>query len=209
MATLYTTAVSANGRKVLALSEHLALDLEVRTVDVYGGEGQSAWYKKLNPWGKVPTLVDGEFILWESNAILVYLSECFADSALFAWDPRKRADILRWLFWETSHWQPTLVRVLAPRVSEILFPAAAPHTTSPAWEDTELVALLVVLDSVLQSSAFVCGPDLTVADFSIAGMTTYFTATKFPEHHYPGIAAWMQRMGTLPAWVNTAVAPWK
>ena len=57
MPTLYTTAVSANGRKALAVARHLSVDIEVRSVNVYRGEGQADWYLRVNPRGKVPTLV--------------------------------------------------------------------------------------------------------------------------------------------------------
>ncbi|MCC6521341.1 MAG: glutathione S-transferase family protein [Polyangiaceae bacterium] len=206
--TLYTTAVSANGRKALALARHLGLDLRVETVHVYRGEGQAAAYRTLNPWGKVPTLVDGDFVLWESNAILVYLSEHLGGGALSPPDARGRADLLRWMFWESAHWQPTLSRVLAPRVAQLLFPSPDAAPTPVPWDDRELGALLAVLGAALEAGGYVCGPELSLADFSLAGMTTYFAATGFPGQEHPAIAAWLGRMSAVPAWASTAVAPW-
>ena len=72
---LYTTALSANGRKVLALVEHLGLDAEIRETNVYAGAGQTESYLAINPQGKIPTLVEGDFRLSESNAILQYLAD--------------------------------------------------------------------------------------------------------------------------------------
>jgi len=209
MATLYTTAVSANGRKALAVVKHLSLDVDIECVNVYRGEGSAASYRALNPWGKVPTLVDGDFVLWESNAILVYLAETYADYALSDRDPRVRANILRWMFWESSHWQPTLARVLAPRVAQILFPSPGIAPVPVSWDDAELGALLRVLSAVLESNRFVCGPAVSLADFSIAGMTPYFRATGFPDREYPSIAAWLRRTNELPAWRATEVEPWQ
>jgi len=209
MATLYTTAVSANGRKALALAKQLALDVEVVSVNVYRGEGSAAAYRALNPWGKVPTLVDGELVLWESNAILVYLSEACADFALSVRSHKGRANILRWMFWEASHWQPMLTRVLAPRVAQILFPETGVAPARVVWDDPQLERMLRVLDAVFERDPFVCGPQLSIADFSIAGMTTYFRATGFPEGDYPMIAAWLGRMNQLPGWLATEVEPWQ
>jgi glutathione S-transferase len=207
--TLYTTAISANGRKVLAVAKHLSLDIEVQTVNVYQGDCQSDWYRELNPWGKVPTLVDGDFVLWESNAILVYLSEAFGDFALSARAHRARSDILRWLFWEASEWQPTLTRVLAPRVAQLLFPTPGAAAAPVSWDDGYLRALMRVLEAAVDADGFVCGRDLSIADFALAGMSTYFPATGFPSEQHPSLAAWMQRMDELPAWASTAVEPWR
>ena len=89
MFTLYTTPLSANGRKVLAVSHHLGLTPEIRLVNVYRGEGRSAKYLAINPSGKIPTLVDGEFTLYESNAILQYLSEAHGEYRLWSREPRQ------------------------------------------------------------------------------------------------------------------------
>jgi glutathione S-transferase len=62
--TLYTTPLSANGRKVLAVSHHLGLEPEIKLVNVYKGEGRTAEYLSINPSGKIPTLVDGDLVLW-------------------------------------------------------------------------------------------------------------------------------------------------
>lgn len=89
MLTLYTTPLSANGRKVLAVSHHLGLDPTVELIDVYKGEGRRPAYLALNPWGKIPTLVDDDFTLWESNAILQYLSEAYGDFKLSSRAPQR------------------------------------------------------------------------------------------------------------------------
>ena len=75
MLTLYTTPLSANGRKMLALSRELGLRPQIRRVDVYRGEGRTPEYLAINPSGKIPTLVDGDLTLCESDAIGLYLCE--------------------------------------------------------------------------------------------------------------------------------------
>src|SRR6187551_3020266 len=176
MLTLYTTPISANGRKVLALVQHLALPVRLTTVNVYQGEGQTPTFRAINPSGKVPALVDGDFVLTESNAILAYLSECYGDFSLSSRSHARRADILRWMFWESSHWQPVLTRFLAPRVRQILFPTESTLRAETEWQHAELVTLLSQLEAALAERPFLCG-EMSIADFSIAGMTTYFQAT--------------------------------
>src|SRR5262249_16869028 len=133
---LYTTPLSANGRKVLAVSHHLGLDPEVTLVNVYKGEGRAANYLAINPWGKVPTLVAGELTLWESNAILQSLSDAGGDFKLWSCDPKGRADISRWLFWESSHWQPAFIQTpnLAAFVGKALgLPVATGAVGDVGW----------------------------------------------------------------------------
>ncbi len=72
-------------------------------MNVYRGEGRAPEFLAKNPWGKVPTLVDGDFVLWESNAILLYASEAHGEDRLWSREPRERADISRWVFWESAH----------------------------------------------------------------------------------------------------------
>jgi glutathione S-transferase len=131
---LHTTALSANGRKVLALCHQLGLTPRIHEVNVYRGDGQRPEYLALNPLGKIPTLVDARVILWESNAILQYVCEAYGDFRLFSRQPAARADIARWLFWESAHWQPALTTVLAPLVAHRLLPGVAPAPAEePDW----------------------------------------------------------------------------
>jgi glutathione S-transferase len=95
-------------RKVLAVSRELELQPDIRLVNVYRGEGRTAEYLAINPTGKIPTLVDGDLTLYQSNAILQYLCEAHGDFRLWSRDPKARARIARWLYWETAHWQPAL-----------------------------------------------------------------------------------------------------
>ena len=86
MLKIYATPLSANGRKVLAVSRHLGLNADIHEVNVYRGEGRTPQYLAINPSGKIPTLIDGEFVLTESNAILLYLAEAHGANRLWSRD---------------------------------------------------------------------------------------------------------------------------
>ena len=208
MVTLYTTPLSANGRKALAVSLHLGLDPKVMLVNVYKGEGRATDYLAVNPQGKVPSLVDGSLMLWESNAILMYLAEAYGDHRLWSTDPKRRADLARWLFWESAHWQPTLTEVLRPVVAQKLGLAPASPKARADWSDPRFTSLAELLDMQLADRPFIGGVELTIADFSLAGMMTYARACDFPFDKYPNIAKWYARIEALPAWQKTAAAPW-
>ncbi|MEM9188777.1 MAG: glutathione S-transferase family protein [Myxococcota bacterium] len=207
MLTLYTTAKSANGRKPLAVLRHLGLNVEVREVDVYRGEGQRPEYLSIQPQGKVPALVDGNLILWESNAIVQYLAEAYGDYRLTSRDPARRADIARWLFWEAALWQPAWIPVLAPSVAEVLGLAPRP-ADEPAWDDPNLERQLVLAEAQLADQPHFVGGELTLADFGVAGMLTYAQAVGFPFQRYPNLSRFYEGMEALDAWQSTRVPPW-
>jgi glutathione S-transferase len=209
MSTLYSTTLSANGRKVLAVSRHLQLNPEIHVVNVYRGEGQTPEYLAINPMGKIPTLVEGNFILIESNAILQYISEAHGDYQLFSRNPKERATIASWQFWEAAHWQPALTPVLAPFVGHKLLPEVVPKPSeAPDWNNEHLQPLLARLDAHLRHHNYLAGNRLTIADFSVGGMMTYFHAGGFPFDAYPDLSAWYARLENLDAWRETEDALW-
>lgn len=209
MPTLFATPLSANARKPLAVADHLGLQIEVREVNVYAGEGRTPEFLSVNPSGKVPVLTEGDFVLTESNAILEYLCECAEDSALWSSDVRERAAISSWLFWEAAHWQPALTGILAPHVSHALLPDVVPAPPAPPeWDAPELAPLLDRIEDVLADRAFLAADRLTLADFSVAGMVTYFRSASFPFDARPRFRDWILSIEALPAWQRSAASLW-
>lgn len=207
---IYTSLLSANGRKPVAVCRYLELEPDIEEIDVYAGEGESAHYLTINPLGKIPTLVDNDVALFESNAILQYIAERYGNYKLLSHNPAKRAKINQWMFWESSHWQPILTQILSGHVAATLFSSHQHNTIdAPNWQDVELTRHLQLLEKALMRSKFLCGDFVTLADFSVADMTTYFKATHFPFTRYPALAKWYQRMNELDCWRNTYASPWK
>jgi glutathione S-transferase len=99
---LYHFPTSPNCLKVCAVAYEIGIELELATVNIFKGESGSAAFRALNPNGLVPVLVDGDFVLWESNAILTYLASNYGSLALISTDARRPADIDRWLHWESA-----------------------------------------------------------------------------------------------------------
>src|SRR5262245_20883104 len=98
---LYGFPPSPNTWKVRAVAAHLGIPLELALVDLT--KPRTPDYLALNPTGRAPTLVDGDFILSESNAIIQYLAGRPA-STLWPDDARTRVDIMRWQCWQLAHW---------------------------------------------------------------------------------------------------------
>src|SRR3984893_7473354 len=100
---LYGFPPSPNTWQVRALAAHLGVPLELEFVDLSKGASRTAAFLALNPTGRTPVLVDGDFNLWESNAILQYIA-AKTKTPLWPDDVRSRADITRWQCWELAHW---------------------------------------------------------------------------------------------------------
>jgi glutathione S-transferase len=209
MLTLYTTPLSANGRKVLAVSRQLGLRADIRLVNVYRGEGRAPEYLAVNPLGKIPTLVDGDLTLYESNAILQYLAEAHGDFGLWSHNPKVRALISRWLFWECGHWQPVLTTILAASVGHRLLPDVVPRPALDVdWNAAELRPLLAVLNRALSETPFLAGDEITLADFAVAGMVTYFAVAGFPFEKHLAFRDWYARVEALDGWVASQDPMW-
>jgi glutathione S-transferase len=101
---LYLFPPSTRVLAIIALKNHLALDCEFEPIDLGRGDQLAPDYLALNPNAKMPTLKDGELVLWESNAILFYMAAKRPESGLWPSDLRDQADVLRWLAWESAHW---------------------------------------------------------------------------------------------------------
>lgn len=175
--------------------------------NVYQGDGETQEYLGINALGQIPTLVDHHFVLTESNAIMVYLSETYAECALYGTTPRKRAAINRWLFWESSQWQPHLSHILGSHVGHILLPKIFPvPSATPHWKSEPLIRQVSLLERHLSEREWLVDENITLADFSVAGMTTYFATTHFPFEQYPNITAWYKKMSETDAWSMTEQA---
>lgn len=194
---------------MLAVSRQLGLHVEIHDVNVYRGEGRALEYLAINPSGKIPTLVDGEFVLSESNAILLYLAEAHGSGRLWSGESKQRGRIAQWLFWESAHWQPALIAFLSELVGHRLLPERVPKPRAPPdWSSAVVQPVLKTLETGLGASAFLAGPTVTIADFAVAGMTTYFRAADFPFQGWPKIADWYARIESFDSWRMTESDLW-
>ena len=119
---LYAFPPSPNTWKVRAVAAHLGVPLELELVDLIKGGSHSPDYLAINPTGRTPTLVDGDFKLWESTAIMQYIASQKPNS-LWPNDARAQADIARWQSWQLAHFskegcEPLLFQRLVKQLLE-------------------------------------------------------------------------------------------
>src|ERR1700751_1943163 len=104
MMRLYLFPPSTRVLAIVALKNHRSLECEFNPIDLGRDDQLTPEYVALNPNKKMPTLTDGEFVLWESNAILFYMAAKCPDGGLWPSDTKGQADVLRWLAWQSAHW---------------------------------------------------------------------------------------------------------
>jgi len=185
---LYTFTITPNNRKVEAFVRHFDLPVEIHHVSFKDRETQSPEYLAINPMARVPALTDGDFRLWESNAILTYLATMFPQTKALPTDPRGRADADRWLHWQSCH----------------LMPAMGALKVSDEKDISAVTPLLKVLDQQLQGREYVLG-QLGVVDFAICAYLITKMGRKLDYSGCPNVAAWLARMENLKGFVATQV----
>lgn len=202
MMKLYHNPYSQNARRVLSVLKHLGLQVEEHVIDLAKGQQKAPEFLAINPNGKVPALVDGDFHLWESNAIVQYLAEK-AGSPLMPTDLRGRAEIARWSAWTNAHFGPAVATLTWERVFKPMFMKMTTDEAEVKKGLERFHAAAPVLNAHLERRKWLMGDQLTVADFTVAACLTYADAAGVPVADYPHVAHWMARMAELPAWQAT------
>ena len=204
---LYYVQGSPNCRKVHAVIKHLGLQVEFAYLDFFAGDLATGEFGQLNPNRMVPVLVDGDFELWESNAINQYLAGQVPGNNLFPNDSKLRADIVRWLSWELAHYNQALGTLSFEAVAKPNFLHLEPHQPLIAWCVEGLNRYAPVLEAALQGRNYLVGDAPTLADYAVAHQEPFVDAVPFDWTPYPNISAYYQRMRSNPHWASTAVSP--
>lgn len=200
MLKLHVFPPSPRAVKVMALAKHLGLEHEIVLVDLFQGGNATPEYGALNPNRKMPVLEDGDFVLWESNAILQYLASRRPESGLWPVDPRRQADVSRWQFWDSAHWDPTCATFVFERVVKQLTNAGEADPAQIAKGEKDLARFGAVLNESLAGRSWVAGDALTVADFSLGAGLVYARPARIPLDPYPEIVRWYDALAALPGW---------
>ncbi len=190
---LYQFPSSPNCLKVRAVAYELGVELELVTVNIFKSESRSATFRGLNPNGLVPVLVDGDFVLWESNAILTYLANSHGSPALLSTDARRRADIDRWLHWESAHMGRAIADVAFERLVKPMFGGTQANDVAVSAALSAFEEHCRVLETSLGDREFVTS-SLSVADFALAASLCSSAMVGLSVSAFSRTAAWLHRM---------------
>jgi glutathione S-transferase len=192
---------TVNSRKVLAGLALLNTPFNLKKVDYFAGEHKSPAYTAINPCA----VIDDALVLTESNAILTYAGDIAGDHSAYPRDPKIRADINRWLFWETSVWFPSCYIYLIQNVVQPVL-GNQPDQSALKKEEPRWRELAGVLEQRLAKGdrKWLCGgEEPTVADLAVASSMHLWKREKFPIEGYPALRKWIVRVEGLECWVQT------
>ena len=182
------------------------LGIAHRRIDAGGAFGVTdrPEYLAMNPNGRVPTIDDDGFILWESNAIIRYLAEKYGAGTLCAADLEGRADADRWMTWQSATMGPNM-RALG----------LATYRSTPEQRDPETIARLVgiaaghwsILDRHLAGRDYVTGDAFSMGDIPLGTYAWRWFSIDIERPRLPALEAWYRRLGEREAYRTHVMLP--
>ena len=190
---LYEFAPTRSIRARWTLQE-LGVEFEAITVNVLLGENRKPEFLSINPAGKLPALVDGDFVLTESVAIVLYLAEKYPQKNLLPTQSKQRADLNRWLLFTVTELEQPLWRIAR---HTFIYPEAERLPADTAIARREFQQMAAVLESRMQTRQFLVGDTVTVGDFVLAYTLDWANEERLLAE-CPALLSYMQRMYGRP-----------
>jgi len=201
---LFYNPLSPNVLRARLTAAVLGIQLEEKKLDFAKGEHKSPEYLALNPNGAVPTLVDGDYVLTESRAIMQYLASKKPEAGLLPRDEAARADVTRWQFWDASHFAPNLATLAFERVLKGMLGMGDPDQRKIEEALGNFRRIAAVLNKRLEGKQYVVENRLTLADLTLAASMMYSKQADVPFADFSNVQAWFSRISELEAWKKTS-----
>jgi glutathione S-transferase len=195
---------SPNPQKVRFALNELGLECETVPVDLLKREQRSPEFLALNPYGRVPVLVDGDLKLWESHAILAYLGE--KTGRLWPTTPAGRADALRWLFFLTSAISPAATEVAFNRIA-VKLSGGTPDEAAIARGEKALPDPIRIVDQRLANSKWILGNEFSLVDCDYGPTLNVLDKAGFSFADFPKVRAYLEAIRSRRAWQETPKLP--
>ena len=190
---LYGFGPTRSLRALWGLKE-LDADFEFVPVNLAARENRHPDFLRLNPAGKVPVLVDGDLVLTESAAIVMYLADKYRDKRLLPTDLKERAQAYRWTMFAVTELEQPLWRITR---HTRLYPEARRSPQDIILAREEFAAMAMILDRHMESRQFIVGDGMTIADC----VTAYLIDWANEQHlidDCPQLRAYLSRMYARP-----------
>lgn len=202
---VHADPITINCRKVIAGLEMMQAPYDLVHVDYFKGEQKMEPFISLNPNAALPAITDGPLVLWESNAILTYAADKVANDAVYPRDPVQRAEVNRWLFWESASWFPACYVFLVENCVKPLL-GSQPDPAVLDAQVGQFHKLAGILDRHLQDRQWLVAERPTIADIAIASPMHLHAWQRLPLADHPHLQRWMRDgVEQLPSWRKTAV----
>ena len=202
MYKLYHFPHSQHARRVVSLLEEAQLDYQLHHVAMDKAEYLSPEYLLINPNHQVPTLIDGEVKIHESNAILRYLCTKHRLDDWYPQDLAARAQVEQWLDWNQCRLSPVVVDIVLNKV----FMGEQGDQDALARGEERLPELARVIDQGLEGKSYLAGEQPTIADLSLASNIFHLGyADAIPQ--LPQLVQWFERICLIPGFQKSLPQP--
>jgi glutathione S-transferase len=149
-------------------------------------------------------LEDGGFVLSESNAIMQYLADKALDGSLFPRDAQRRADVVRWQFWELAHFNKAFGILAFETVAKPKLDLGPTNGALVEVMRADLARFAPVLERHLAGRQYMVGDGITLADYSVIAFEAYRPRVPFDWSPYRNVNAYFDRMRAVEHWRETA-----
>ena len=156
---------------------------------------------------RMPVMEDGDFVLWESGAIMQYLALKNPEAGLLPTEPRRLADVTRWQCWDLAHWEAACATLIFEHAVKALFKMGDPDPAEIAKGEERFHRAAEVLNGHLKGRRHVADGRLTIADFALGASLNMTGPAKLPVGGYPEINRWYADLSALPAWRKSLAVP--
>ncbi len=191
---LYGVAQSRAAR-CLWMLEELGIDYEHIQTSFQTDSKTPEFLEKINPNGKIPALVDGDLVLWESMAINLYLARKY-DGGLLPKSADDQALAVQWSFWVMTEIEKSLLEYL---FHSVILPEDQRDAAVPPAAAEQLAAPLAVLDGALEGRDHLVGDRFSVADLNVASVLSWALLAGVDFSTFPNVARWLGACTSRPA----------
>jgi glutathione S-transferase len=205
MIRIYGRTSSMNVQKVTWCAAELGVPIERIDAGLEYGKNHEPWFLAMNPNGRIPVLVDGDFSLWESNTIVRYLCAKHDADELYPSSPERRALAERWMDWQLS----TLAAPVTIAFQGLIrTPPERRDPTRIATAVTEANAAFLLLEGELARQPYVAGTTFTMADIALGPVAhRWLNLPGIERPPLPAIEAWHERLRSRPAFREHVMLP--
>ena len=203
---IWGRANSVNVQKVLWCLAELDLAYERIDAGMAFGKNNEPAYLAMNPNGRVPTLVEGDFVLWESNSVMRYLAMAYGQgSSVYPEAPKRRAGVDRWLDWTLSTVQP----VDRPVFWALVRTPPDKRDMAAIQRDVDAEAVVWrIADAQLASRRFIEGDDFTLADIALGAYARRWLGVEgVSKPKLAHLDRWFAQFATRPGFVKFIAPP--